>query len=91
MKNFDARLLFDCCNTSDIVMHDHINMYHYCVNTFDKRNRPVQLSGYVYGESEENAIQELIRVGVVNSRGYEFLELQIVWRYTNERNSSKSI
>ena len=77
MEKFNANSLFDCCN-NDIVMHDHINIYSYCVNTFDKRTRPVQLSGYVYGESEKDAIQELIRVGVVNSRGCKFLELQMI-------------
>lgn len=60
------------------VMHDHINKYYYVVNTFDKNFIPIQTSGYVYGESEEDAIQELIKSGVVYSKGYEFLELSIV-------------
>lgn len=60
------------------VMHDHVNKYQYCVNTFNKDGEPVQLSGYSYGESEEDAIRELIRAGVVDSRSYEFLELSVV-------------
>lgn len=60
------------------VMHDHINKYKYCVNTFNKDGCSVQYSGYVYGESEEDAIQGLIREGVVYERGYEFLELRVV-------------
>lgn len=60
------------------IMHDHINEYRYCVNTFDKDSNPVQLSGHVYGESEEDAIRELIKKGVVDSRSYEFLELRVV-------------
>lgn len=60
------------------IMHDHINKYKYCVNTFNKDGYPAQYSGYVYGESEEDAIQELVKEGVVCERGYEFLELRIV-------------
>ena len=60
------------------IMHDHVNQYKYCVNTFDKNGNPVQLSGYVLGESEEDAIQRLIENGTIYSYAYEFLELKIV-------------
>ena len=51
--------------------------YYYCVNTF-KNGEPVQLDGHIDAESEEDAIQKLIENGTVNSRGYEFLELEVV-------------
>lgn len=60
------------------IMHDHTDKYRYCANTFDKDGNPVQRSGYVYGESEEDAIRQLIKKGIVDRRGYEFLELQVV-------------
>ena len=60
------------------VMHDHINKYHYVVNTFDENGYSIQTSGDVFGESEEDAIQELINIGAINELGYEFLELSIV-------------
>ena len=61
-----------------LVMHDHINKYHYVVNTFDENGSPIQMSGYVLGESKDDAIQELINMGVINSHEYAFLELSIV-------------
>lgn len=52
-------------------------LYYYCVNTF-KDDEPVQLNGYIDAKSEEDAIQKLIENGTVDSRGYEFLELEAV-------------
>lgn len=52
-----------------------LNKYYYCVNTFNN-DEPVQLEGYVEAASEEAAIRELVTTGVVDSQGYEFLELK---------------
>ena len=52
-----------------------MNKYHYCVNTFNKTDQPVQLEGHIEAESEEGAIQSLIDNGVICPRSYEFLEL----------------
>lgn len=65
-------------NDDVFVLHDHVNEYSYCVNTFDKEYYPVQISGHIYAESEEDAIQRLIKDGIVYGGAYEFLELRIV-------------
>lgn len=53
-----------------------MNKYYYCVNTF-QNDKPVQIDGYVFAESEEGAIQALIDEEVINPSSYEFLELEI--------------
>lgn len=55
-----------------------MNEYRYCVNTFSN-GKPVQISGYVEAESEDYAILKLIDDGTVYRRGYEFLELALVF------------
>lgn len=52
-----------------------MNKYEYCVNTFDKDGSPVQLLGDIEAENANEAIQKLIDNGIIDSRGYEFLEL----------------
>ena len=57
-----------------LILHDHMNEYYYCVNTF-KNGEPVQIDGCVYAENANDAIQKLIDNGTIDSGGYEFLEL----------------
>ena len=56
-----------------------INMYkyYYFANTW-KDDEPIQVEGYVEASSEDAAIYKLIDDGIVDSRGYEFLDLYIV-------------
>ena len=54
-----------------------MNIYKYCVNTF-KKSEPIQLYGYVEARSEEKAVRKLIKDGLVDPHGYEFLELRVV-------------
>lgn len=53
-----------------------MNKYYYCVNTF-QNDEPVQIDGYVFAESEEEAVRKLIDDDVVDSHRYEFLELNV--------------
>lgn len=55
-------------------MKECCKMYYYYVNTF-KDNEPVQIEGHIEVSCKEAAIQKLIDKGIVDSRGYEFLEL----------------
>ena len=55
-----------------------MNTYSYCVNTF-KEDKPVQLSGFIDADSEEDAIKNLIDSGMIDPLSYEFLELY-KWR-----------
>ena len=55
-----------------------MNTYSYCVNTF-KKDEPVQLSGFIDADNEEDAIQKLIANGTIDPKSYEFLELY-KWR-----------
>lgn len=53
-------------------------IYRYCVNTFQETKSglvPTTESGYVSALSESDAINQLIRDGIVCPTGYEFLEL----------------
>lgn len=52
-----------------------MKIYHYCVNTFDKNDNPVQLEGGIAAYSEDDAIKRLADNGVICPRSYEFLEL----------------
>lgn len=52
-----------------------MKIYHYCVNTFDKNDNPVQLEGGIAAHSEEDAIKRLIDNGIICPSSYEFLEL----------------
>ena len=56
----------------------NMNTYSYCVNTF-KEDEPVQLSGFIDADNEEDAIQKLIVNGTIDPKSYEFLELY-KWR-----------
>lgn len=49
--------------------------YYYFANTWDC-NEPVQVEGYVEALSEEDAIYKLIDDGIIDPKGYEFLELR---------------
>ena len=51
--------------------------YYYFANTW-KDDEPIQIEGYVEAPSEDAAIQKLIDDGIVDSRGYEFLDLYVV-------------
>lgn len=49
--------------------------YRYVVNTFNG-SEPVQRSGSVHAVDEWDAVNQLIKDGIVDPRGYEFLELK---------------
>lgn len=51
-----------------------MNKYYYCVNTF-KNGEPVQIDGFIFADSANDAIQNLVDDEVIDSNGYEFLEL----------------
>ena len=51
--------------------------YYYFANAW-KDNEPIQVEGYVEASSEEEAIHNLIEDGVIDSHGYEFLDLYVV-------------
>lgn len=55
-----------------------MNKYSYCVNTFNKDDVPVQLSGIIEANNANDAIQKLIDYNIISSRSYEFLELHKV-------------
>lgn len=54
-----------------------MNKYYYFANTW-KNDEPIQVEGYIEASSEEDVIQKLINDDVVDSRGYEFLDLYVV-------------
>ena len=54
-----------------------MNKYYYFANTW-KDDEPIQVEGYVEAPNEDAAIYKLIDDGVVDSRGYEFLDLYVV-------------
>ena len=54
-----------------------MDKYYYCVNTF-RNDEPVQLEGFVFADSERDAVHELIDEEIIDSRSYEFLELYTV-------------
>jgi hypothetical protein len=51
------------------------DIYHYTVNTFDSNFEPVQLNGEIKASSHSDVLIKLIATGVVNPKGWEFLEL----------------
>jgi hypothetical protein len=55
-----------------------MNKYSYCVNTFNKDDVSVQLSGIIEANNANEAIQNLIDKNIINSHSYEFLELHKV-------------
>lgn len=62
-----------------------MNRYYYCVNT-DRNDEPIQVSGCIYAENEDDAIQKLIDNGTVSPNFYEFLDLmeEDVHNFLNE-------
>ena len=49
--------------------------YKYILNTFDIDFTPVQFCDIIEGESESDAIENLYTMGILNKKGFEFLEL----------------
>lgn len=54
-----------------------MDKYYYFANIW-KDDEPIQVEGYIESSSEEAAIQQLINDGVVDARGYEFLDLYVI-------------
>lgn len=54
----------------------------YVANTFQTTEKgglnPIQVSGFVFAESDEDAVQKLKDDGIIYPTGYEFLELKLV-------------
>ena len=80
-ENSKEKTFHYCKKCGQVFVQDRVKVvsydYYYCVNTF-KNDEPVQLDGYVNAENKEKAIQKLIDNGVIDSHGYEFLELYVV-------------
>lgn len=55
---------------------EKLHTFYYFVNTF-QNSEPVQVEGEIQAYSDWDAVNRLIRQGVVDTNGYEFLELDI--------------
>lgn len=57
-----------------------VGIWRYVANTFRKSSKgwldPVQVSGSIFADSEEDVIKKLKDSGVLYPTGYEFLELR---------------
>lgn len=63
-------------NKTDVLSWEQTHIFRYTVNTF-QNDKPVQVSGEIEAYSDWDAVSRLIESGIVDSNGYEFLELDM--------------